>query len=416
MITVAVMLLPVTAGGDREYAQTENGDKEWTLMMYWVADNNLEFCTEFALATWESALTDDTEINLIAMIDILSKPGTWIYEVSGGSSEIVKTYDELNTSDPETLEDFLDYGLANYPANKVMLVMQDHGFSWRGSCSDETDGDSLLPMDGLAKALENARETNGGKGIDLLVFDACSMASLEVVYELRNAVSYVVASQSVVPYDGMPYELMVSGIVEYPEITPEELAEDIVYDYVEYYSDQTTYDHIYPYNQDYSTVSAFRMSDVPALGSAFIGFTETLLPLIEHHQVDVMAARSAALIGIWANMGGYEWLPDMCKFMEGLTGALSDDLDLAIESFMVAYEAALVTHAHSPQYDGRAYGINFWFPPSVSQYDSCSWFWAQQFDYDESGLDIVEESSWTDCLFAYYDKDTWGAIDARYGI
>ena len=75
-----------------------------------------------------------------------------------------------------------------------------------------------------------------------------------------------------------------------------------------------------------------------------------------------------------------------------------------------------MTHAHSPQYDGRAYGINFWFPPSVSQYDSCSWYWAQQFDYDESGLDIVEESLWTDCLFAYYGMDVWEALDARYGM
>ena len=60
-----------------------------------------------------------------------------------------------------------------------------------------------MPIDGLADALKDAKAANKGKGVDLLAFDACNMAAIEVVYELRDAVPYLVASQSMVPFDGL---------------------------------------------------------------------------------------------------------------------------------------------------------------------------------------------------------------------
>jgi hypothetical protein len=41
--------------------------------------------------------------------------------------------------------------------------------------------------------------------LDFLIFDACSMASVEVLYELRNVAPYILASPTEVLSVGMPY-------------------------------------------------------------------------------------------------------------------------------------------------------------------------------------------------------------------
>ncbi len=377
--------------------------KEWTILMYWDADNNLEFCTEFAMVTWESALPSDEKINIVVFVDILSADGISIFNMVDGKRQLVATWPEMDSSRPATLGKFLSYGLDKYPAKKTMLVVQDHGYGWRGVCQDETSGNTIMSIDGLAGVLESVKKDHKGKGVDLLAFDACHMNTLEVAYELRYAVPYLVASQSMVPYDGLPYGMFVTELAEKPEMTAPELASRIVYDYVEYYSDKKAYDHIYPYNQDFSTVAAFDMSKIAAVGGAFTRFTETLLPLVEDHWFVVEEARGAAQVTQWANSAGYEWMPDVYSFIEGLEG-MDAGLDVTISAWKVAFSEALIAEAHSKRMGENIHGMNFWFPPSLSQYYSQGWIWAQQFVYHEIGLDLAEESAWVDCLMEYYNN------------
>ncbi len=395
-----LIMMPVSVLG---LPQANDDDvKEWTMLVFWCADNNLEFCTEFAMDAWERSLTSNEEVNVVAMVDLLSVEGTWIYEVKDGDSKVVKEYPELNTSDPAVLKMFVNYGLDMYPSEKTLLVVQDHGYGWRGMCKDETNGSSLMSVDGLANALLDVKNDRDGKGVDILAFDACSMSTIEVAYEFRDAVSYLVASQTVVPYDGLPYMMTVSDMVAYPEMSPEELAADIVEDYVEYYSDKQAYEHIYSYNQDFSTVAALNMSYMGDVGDAFITFTEVLSSEMDKHLKHVMSARMDATLGIWANIGGWEWQPDLGVFMEDLVGVISPELDAAIEDYFEALDDAMVLEAHSDRYDDKVHGLNVFFPPSQSMYDSCAYWWAMQFVYHESNLDIVSESQWYQCLMTYY--------------
>jgi hypothetical protein len=399
LLTAVAVALPVSAMAGQV---TESSGKKWTLMMYWDADNNLEFCTEFAMSTWEKALSDDSEINIVAFIDILSEDGAWVYDIVDGKRHLVQTWEELNSSDPATLERFLDYCVDEFPAENTMLVMQDHGYGWRGLCQDETNGDTLMSLDMLATALENVKAR--GAGVDLLAFDACNMMTIEAIYELKDAVSYVVGSESMVPYDGLPYKMFITDLVEDPDLTPEELAINIVHEYVLYYSSKKDYEHIMKYSQDFATCSAFDMSKVDGLGRSFSTFTETLEPLFEHYMRQIEGARGSALIGPWANIASIEWGIDMIEYMECLQESITDQpaLASAIMDFMSAYDAALLAEDHSRKYHDTAHGLTVNFPPSLSNYESRSWVWGQQFVYHEIGLDIVAESMWYDCLMAYY--------------
>jgi hypothetical protein len=398
-VIAAVFVIPVgVAGGPPAKNAAE---KEWTLLMYWDADNSLEFCTEFAMATWEEALPSNENVNIVALVDILSVDGVWVYEIADGERTVVAEWPEMNTSDPAVLEEFVDFGIDNYPSEKVMLIVQDHGYGWRGVCQDETNGDTLMPIDGLAGALRSVKVDNGGKGVDLVAFDACHMNTLEVAYELRDAAPYLVASQSMVPFDGLPYDMFITELAGNPEMSAAELATRIVYDYVEYYSDKWAYEHIMRYSQDFSTIAAIDLTKMGALGSAFVGFTETLLPLVPELWMDIESSRGSAQVTKWANSAGYEWMPDVNAFIQGMKG-LEPTLDEAISVWDAAFADAVLAEGHSKKMGKDVYGLNFWFPPSLSMYVSQSWIWARQFVYHEVGLDIVAESSWHDCLMSYY--------------
>ena len=114
-LIVSVLALPGASAPalGLQDAQAADDGKEWTILVYWDSDNDLEPCAEFAMETWKPALTCDDEVNLVVFMDLFSVSGTWIYDIHDGEAHTVETWDELNCSDPAVLERCLDYGLAN---------------------------------------------------------------------------------------------------------------------------------------------------------------------------------------------------------------------------------------------------------------------------------------------------------------
>ena len=398
-----VLVVPIgVLGGPRE--PKASSEKEWTILIFWACDNNLEFTTEFCMQAWERALTSNEQVNIVVFLDIQSVMGTWIYEISGGTRKVVANWAEMNSSDPATLEKFTLWGMKNFPAKKTLLLISDHGYGWRGICQDETNGDVLMPMHGIAEALKDVKATNR-KGVDLVAFDACNMASLEGAYELRDAVPYMVASETMEPFDGLPYEMFITDMVNTPTISAADLAKNIVYEYVLYYSEKWDYAHQMTYSQDFATMVALDLSKMAALGDAFSDLTVVLNEVMPDHMKEVDQARGYALVGTWTNMAGYEWMPDVYTFVEGLRVIEGHpELTASVDAFEDAFDAAVLAQDNSAKYHDTVHGLNFWFPPSMGQYNMNGWAWARQFIYDGVELDLVAESSWVDCLMTYYSS------------
>lgn len=381
-----------------------SAEKDWTLIIYWDTDNSLEFVNEFAITTWELSLPSNAQVNIVALIDILSADGTWIYDIVDGKRHLLEKWDEMNMADPATLEMFVEYSMAKFPSEKTMLVLQDHGYSWRGLCKDETNGYDLMSFDAVGNALRNAKIATG-RGIDVLALDACNMASIEAFYELRDAASFVVGSETTMSDDGLPYKMLISNLVANPALGPADLATNLVHEYVLYYSSKRDYEHQFKCNQDFATMSAFDMTKMGAVGQAFTEFTWVFEPIIPDHRKEIERARGYALIGTWNNMAGWEWNPDLVTFLEGLRAIEGHpELATAIDEFEMAFDAACIAENHSRKYHDTVHGLHFWFPSSLSMYNSNGYTWAKQFVYHDIGLDLVAESSWRDCLMTYFSS------------
>jgi len=400
-LIVAALALPAGVLAGSPGGKVKAPEKDWTLMMYWDGDNSLEFTTEFALHTWETTLTSNADVNIVALVDLKSVDGIWIYDFNGGARNLVATWPEMNTSDPAVLEKFIQFSMDKFPAEKTMLDLQDHGYAWRGICEDETNGDTLMSIHSIATALNDIKAANRGHGVDIVSCDACNMASVEMAYELRNTAPILLASETTVPYDGFPYRMFITNLMNDPGMTPTELSVEIVHDYVMYYGSKWDYEHIYNYQQDFATMSAFDLTKTAAMGPTFDKMTALLLPLIPEHMKQIESARGYALVGTWTNQAGYEWTPDAWTFFDGLRG-MDAQLDQAITDWEATFSAAMIAEDHSAKYHDTVHGLNIHFPPSLSMYNCNGYLWERQFVYTEVGLDIIAESSWNDCLMAYF--------------
>ena len=109
----------------------------------------------------------------------------------------------------ETLKAFLCRGAEIASAARTSLILWDHGADpLSGVCFDERAGQDSLSLDELTAAL--AGSPFAEKPLELIGFDACLMASVEVADALVPYAEYMAASQEPEPSSGWDYSFLSS--------------------------------------------------------------------------------------------------------------------------------------------------------------------------------------------------------------
>lgn len=186
--------------------------ESWTMLVYMAADNNLAEMGKLDINSMESVVKP-AGLNVIVQADF--PEGAKRYHIRKDNSEeitspVISNLGQIDSGDPQTLNDFLRWGVVNYPAQRKMLVIWSHGDSWyKGN-----DSKWICPDDGAQSLMSIAggdldTAFYGIPKLDILLFDACSMQSLEVIYEAAGFASYIIGSEDLVPQYGFPYELII---------------------------------------------------------------------------------------------------------------------------------------------------------------------------------------------------------------
>ena len=168
--------------------------------------------------------------------NIISTGKNQIYEVhSGGLKRVVDDDGNRAMTDPETLSRFIRFCGENYPANRNMLILWDHGGgSVSGYGYDETKRSSgSMTLDGINKALKNGRVQ-----FDVVGFDACLMATLETGLMLEPYADYMVASEETEPGIGWYYTNWLTKLSNNTSMPTVEIGKNIVDDFVSTCSSQ----------------------------------------------------------------------------------------------------------------------------------------------------------------------------------
>ncbi|MGE5239325.1 MAG: clostripain-related cysteine peptidase [Chloroflexota bacterium] len=416
--------------------------KKWSVMIYLAGDNNLDGAGVVDLVEMKQVGCTES-INIIAQFDRAgSKEETLRYCLRKGTplaKDAVMKLGETNMGDPKVLEDFVSWGVNNYPAEHYLLVLWNHGAGWDDANLYEGDvfsgaappvsrkrkpvvtrspvarGAKTLPFTlaraGLSRArralfrttVESAVKTRAiafddqaqdfldnvelkkvmkrikksiKRPVDILGMDACLMSMVEVAYQMRDVADYTVASEETEPGDGWPYDSILKSLAAKPEMTPEELSGMIVKSYLASYG-----------AGDGVTQSALRLANLKRLAGAVDSLGKALKKALANSSLHAAVMTARAKVQEYSRpYDDYCDLLDLCSLLE------SNLVDAAVRKACADVRKTASDVIVASGYKGSAVdnsqGISIYFPKrSLSPLYKT--------------LDFTKANSWDEFLQAY---------------
>ena len=163
--------------------------------------------------------------------NFISNRNHQIYQVaSGGLKTLEENAGKGSMTDPSNLAYFIQYGAKNFPADRMELILWDHGGgSITGYGYDEQyPNTGSMNLAGIDKAL-----ADGGITFDFIGFDTCLMATLENALMLTKYADYMVASEESEPGVGWYYTNWMTNFAKNTSMPTVEVGKNIVDDFVD---------------------------------------------------------------------------------------------------------------------------------------------------------------------------------------
>ena len=230
----------------------------WTVMLYQDADDQILEKDIFVDLNEAERVGSSARVKIVSQIDrfagAFQGDGNWTgarrYYITQDNdldrinSQIAQDLGEVNMGDGRSLVDFVQWSVQNFPADKYVLILSDHGMGWPGGWSDPShSGDSSraplaarlgnnIYMMELDEALEQSRQITGVDKFELIGMDACLMAQLEVMAALQPHANYAVASEETEPSLGWAYASFLGDLVINPDMSGAQLSQLIVESYI----------------------------------------------------------------------------------------------------------------------------------------------------------------------------------------
>lgn len=221
---------------------------KWTVLVYMNAANDLYTYSTLNFNQMETVADKPDQVRFVVQWKQSTSAfpgstfdGTRRYLVSPDtSSSINSRILASNMTEPsgapldmglaKNLLDFVQWGKANYPADRYCLVIWNHGNGWR------TKRGTLPPSRGFSydDQSHNAIQTwqiqqaLGSEHFDLIAWDCSLMQMMEVAYEMRGNADYIVGSEESPPGEGYPYDTVFQGFRDNANDTTLNLAKNFV--------------------------------------------------------------------------------------------------------------------------------------------------------------------------------------------
>jgi len=209
--------------------------RKWTLMIFINADNNLDAAGADDVNEMEMVGSTD-DVNLVAMLDREGNHGTKTYFVKKDSkpstitSPVIRDQAEQDMGDYNTLVEFFKYGVDNYPAEKYLVAIWNHGAGWQKGAAEQLikgisyddSSNNHINTPQLGEACKQMSEYIGRK-LDIISYDACLMQMAEVAAEVKDFALVQVAAEETEPGDGWPYQDFCKPLTENPAMDAKQL-------------------------------------------------------------------------------------------------------------------------------------------------------------------------------------------------
>lgn len=231
LVTVVLLLVLLSTLSGSVSAAPPAPKAKWTVMVYISGDNNLEPYVVPDIETEIGAVGSSADVQVIALADrgpgYDTSRGDWqttkLFRVTQGMlatpENAIADWGERNFGDPQTLIDFVTWTKANYPADRYALYFWGHGWSWHPGwvMADDTDSDTLDYHE-----MKAAIPSLGF--IDVVGYDGCNMASIEMLKLWHGHATAFTSSQEWVGGEGIQYDIVLTQLTANPGMTADQVA------------------------------------------------------------------------------------------------------------------------------------------------------------------------------------------------
>lgn len=240
---------------------------DWTLFIYMESDKDLN----------DAALKNITDIaragvpeNINVVIQLHTwQEVAWRYVLKGNNISLDSIVN-LKLEPEDDLTDGFNWAFNNFKSKYKMVVLWNHGFGILDPVWSESD-ENWVPeisqdiISTRSRLIDHCFDHNNHKGvlfypqtkvyltnqaminafektknsvlesskIDIISFDACRMAMIEIGYQLSDFADYLIGSQDCELKDGCDYFSLIKNLSS--NKSPKDIAKSIVFDYENYY-------------------------------------------------------------------------------------------------------------------------------------------------------------------------------------
>jgi len=243
----------------------------------------------------------------------------------------------IDMGSPQTLNEFISWGKANFPADHYCLIVWNHGNGWRRSITnvDFTRAVSYDDETGNSIQIWDLNQALGSEHFDLISWDASLMQMMEVAYEIKDNADYIIGSEESPPAEGLPYDLVFAPFRDTPNSTPKNLSKSFVDGMLA----------VPAYNTKKITQSVLDTSKLPALATAI----STLGTELKNNVGSLTAAIQTARVNSQAYSPSsnrvYRDLKDICLRIEA--GTSNSSVLSATAGVKTAIADAVVWEGHN---------------------------------------------------------------------
>lgn len=253
-------------------------------MVYMDADNDLDAAALKSLAELANlGGTQDfrmvVEVDRVAMDDerhvhhgVANLPdwGGTKRLLIGHRSLLESPYEPSSETRAQELSSFVRWGASVAPSERYIMVFWGHGSAWAGLGRNHEGEPAPMSLPELRDGLEDGMSGAGIPRFELIGFDACSMASLEVLYAMNGLTDYVVASPQSTPASSWSYGEALAPLRDDPTLSGAQIGRAMV--------------QAFPENGD-ATLLSLNLNQLQNVQSALASF-EARLALVDASEID----------------------------------------------------------------------------------------------------------------------------------
>jgi hypothetical protein len=241
------------------------------------------------------------------------------------TSPILQNLGEVDMGNYLTLQNFIEWGVQNFPAQHYMIIINAHGQGWytnakrksrqaRLAIGPDSYFNSEITSPELGAVMRNTARLIGQK-IDIVYFDSCYMQDLETASEMADSVHLIIGSEDLVHSDeGLGiYGHSLAKLAQHPDAAAEQLSKIVVDDVVATF--QTT-----PRKDEQLTISVIDADRLSALNTAMEKLSKNIRAIKSPEELQkIVTAQHKALT--------FNYNCDLLDFVKELQGADIRSLD-----------------------------------------------------------------------------------------